>query len=79
MMDDLISLAQLMRGKNPEQMAMNMINNNPKIANDPMLSNAVSMAQEGDINGLTNLASELFKQNGLNFPTIYSNFMNMMR
>lgn len=57
-------LIQLIKGgMNPQQLVMNLLQNN----NNPILQNAVNLAQNGNITALENLARNLAQQRGLNY------------
>ena len=60
MMNNLAQIAQLVRGRDPQSVVMDMIKNQ-KI-NDPNISQLIKYAQSGDTNNLVNLADALFKQ-----------------
>lgn len=49
----------------PKQFMQQMLNNN-KAMNNPMMKNAMSMAQKGDMNGLEEMARNLCKEKGIN-------------
>ncbi len=50
-------------GKNPQEIAMNMIGNN----NNPVIQNLIKMAQNGDYKGVENVARNMFKEQGRDF------------
>ena len=50
-------------GKNAQEIALNMIGNN----NNPVLQNLVKMAQNGDYQGVENVARNMFKEQGRDF------------
>lgn len=50
-------------GKNPQEIAMNMIGNN----NNPVIQNLVKMAENGDYKGVENVARNMFKEQGRDF------------
>ena len=58
MTPDLNQLASLMRGRNPQEVAMQMIKNNN--INDPFITQLVNYAQSGDTNKLNELATNFF-------------------
>ena len=58
MTPDLHQLASLMRGRNPQEVAMQMIKNNN--INDPFITQLVNYAQSGDTNKLNELATNFF-------------------
>ena len=54
----------------PKQMVMNMMKNNT----NPMLSQLVNMANNGNIQNIENMARQLFQQNGRSFDNEFNNF-----
>lgn len=56
----------------PEQIVMNMVGKNI----NPMYSNLIKMAQNGDKDGVENFARNMFKQQGRDFDKEYNDFMN---
>lgn len=77
MMKDIATLASLMRGRDPKNVALQMIKNNG--INDPNINALIEFAQGGDTNSLVNLASQMFQQNGLDLNKEFSNFMSMLK
>ncbi len=62
-----------MLGKmNPQQIVMNMIKNN----SNPIIANLISMAQQGNTAGVENFARNYLKENGKDYDSEFSNFMN---
>ena len=47
-------------GKNPQQIAMQMLGNN----NNPIFNNLIMMARKGDYQGVENVARNIFQQQG---------------
>lgn len=54
----------------PKQMVMNLMKNNT----NPMLSQLIDMANNGNINNIENMARQLFQQNGRSFDAEFNNF-----
>lgn len=77
MMNNLAQIAQLMRGRDPQAVALAMIQNS-KI-NDPMISQLVTFAQNGDVNSAINLASTFFAKQGLDLNQELNTFMSLMK
>lgn len=77
MMNNLAQIAQLIRGRDPQQIVMDMIKNQ-KI-NDPNINQLITFAQNGDMNSLANLATTLFKQQGLDLNQELNSFMSLMK
>ena len=65
----------LNRNVNPEQILGNMIRNN----NNPMFSNLIKMAQEGNSKGVENFARNIFKEQGRDFDKEFSDFRNKLK
>lgn len=76
-MNQLQQIAMLMRGRNPEQVALQIIQNQ-KIT-DPNITQLVQFAQSGNTNDFVNLAQQIFKQRGLNLDDEFNNFMKMLK
>lgn len=77
MTENLAQLVQVLRGRNPQEMVMAMVQNQ-KI-NDPTIAQLIQFAQSGDMNSLINLASSFCAQRGLDFNSEFQNFMSMMK
>ena len=59
---------------NLKTMAMNMLGNNPNWRSNPVLQNAVTLAQNGDEKGLEQLARNLAKESGVDINQILRMF-----
>ena len=57
-------LMQMFRGGNPQQAIMNAMRN--QAGQNPVLNNALDMAEKQDAKGLEQLARNLCKSNGVN-------------
>ena len=72
-----MNLIQLLKGgMNPQQLALNIIQQNRN--NNPILQNALNLAQNGNTSGLMNLAKNLMAQRGLDFNKEFSDFKNLI-
>ena len=60
---NLMQLMQMMRSGTPQQMIFNNLKS--QAGNNPVLGNALDMAQKGDSKGLEELARNLCKTNGV--------------
>lgn len=60
---NLMQLMQMMRSRTPQQMIFNNLKS--QAGNNPVLGNALDMAQKGDSKGLEELARNLCKTNGV--------------
>lgn len=77
MMNNLGLIVQLMRGRDPEQVARQMIKNNN--IQDPNILQLVKFAEGGADQDLVNLASSLFQQKGLDLDSEFKAFMEMLK
>ena len=67
-----IQLIQMMKsGQNPQQLLMSILQQN---ANNPILQNAMNLAQNGDTAALEMIARNLAQQRGLNFDEEFAKF-----
>lgn len=57
---------------NPQQMVMKMMEQN----GNPMVSNLIKMAREGNTKGVEDFARNICKERGKNFDDEFSKFMN---
>ena len=70
-----MQLIQMIKGgKNPQQLLMNILQQQGQ--NNPIINNAVSMAQNGNISGLELLARNLAAQRGIDFDKELTNLKN---
>ena len=68
-------LIQMIKGgMNPQQLIMSIMQNN----NNPILQNAMNLAQNGNTAALQNLARNLAQQKGLNFDEEFARFKNSL-
>lgn len=71
-----MQLIQLIKeGKNPQQLMMNILQQRGA-NNNPILQNALGMAQNNNIAGLEALARNLAAQRGLNYDEALTQFMS---
>ena len=54
----------------PKQMVMNLMKNNT----NPMLSQLIDMANNGNIQNIENMARQVFQQNGRSVDNEFNNF-----
>ncbi|MDE7425338.1 MAG: hypothetical protein K2N51_16900 [Lachnospiraceae bacterium] len=69
-------LLQMLKGKSPKDMVMNMIQN--QMSNNPVVSNMMNLANSGDKSGVETVARNLFKTQGRDFNAEFSEFMKMI-
>lgn len=73
-----MQLIKLMkRGQNPQQLVMGLLQQQGQ--NNPILNNAVKMAQGGNTSGLQMLARNLAAQRGLDFDKEFANFKSQLQ
>lgn len=63
----------MMKGFTPQTILSKMSGNNP------ILNNVISMAQNGDTQGVENFARNICKQRGLDFDKEFSKFKNDLK
>lgn len=69
-----IQLIQMIKGgQNPQQLIMNIIQNGQ---NNPIINNALNMAQKGNVSGLEMIGRNLAAQRGLDFDKEFNSFKN---
>lgn len=73
-----MQLIQMIKGgRNPQQLVMNILQQQGQ--NNPIINNAVNMAQNGNTSGLEMLARNLAAQRGLDFDKELANLKNQLR
>ena len=73
-----MQLIQLIKGgQNPQQLVMNILRQQSQ--NNPILNNAMNLAQGGNTGALQQLARNLAAQRGLDFDKQFTNFRNQLR
>lgn len=73
-----IQLIQMIKGgQNPQQLMINILQQQSQ--NNPILSNAMNLAQNGDISALESLARNLAAQRGLDFDKEFANFKSQLQ
>lgn len=60
-----LNIFQMMKNGNPQQFLQKMMGNN-QIMSNPLIKNAMQMAQNGDMQGIEQMARNLCKEKGLN-------------
>lgn len=69
-----VNIFQMMK-VGPQQFIQQMMGNN-QIMSNPMVKNAVGMAQNGDLQGVEQMARNLCKEKGIDFDKAFSDFKN---
>ena len=68
-----IQLIQMLKsGQNPQQLIMNIFQQN--VNSNPILQNAINLAQNGNTTALEMIARKLAQEKGLNYDKEFSNF-----
>lgn len=67
----------LLKGRNPQELVMSMIKNNN--INDPQINELISLAEKGDMNNLTKIATDMFAKQGKDFGSEFSDFMSLLK
>ena len=72
-----IQLIQMLKsGQNPQQLIMNIFQQN--VNSNPILQNAINLAQNGNTTALEMIARNLAQQRGLDFDTEFAKFKNYL-
>lgn len=65
----------MLKGIKPEQFLMNMLGSNI----NPMFSNLMNMAKQGDNKGVENIARNMCKEKGVDFDKEFNTFMQNVK
>lgn len=76
-MNNMFQLVQLVKGRDPQQFVLSMLQNNQ--ITDPRIKQMISLAQGGDTNDLVNIASSIMASKGLDLNTEFNSFMSLMK
>ena len=60
-----LNIFQMMKNGNPQQILQQMMGNN-QIMSNPLIKNAMQMAQNGDMQGVEKMARNLCNEKGIN-------------
>ena len=72
---NLMQIIQMIRsGSNPQQLMMSFLQQQ----NNPMANNLLQMAQNGNINGIEQIARNMCAQKGLDFDKEFSSFKQQL-
>ena len=73
-----IQLIKMIKGgQNPQQLVMNILQQQSQ--NNPILNNAMNLAQGGNTSALEMLARNLAAQRGLDFDKEFANFKSQLK
>lgn len=73
-MFNVLQLMQMMRSGTPQETVLGMLKS--QAGNNPVLNNAINMAEKGDVDGLKKLAHNLGKENGIDVDAKFSEIRN---
>lgn len=76
-MMDPMNFIQMIKGGNPQQIAMMLIKNNN--INDPMISELIGYAERGDMGSINKIAENFFRQRGQDFGQEFNSFMSLLK
>ena len=65
-----INIFQMMKA-GPQQFIQQMMGNN-QIMSNPMMKNTINMAQQGNVQGIEQMARNLWKEKGLNADDVFN-------
>lgn len=77
MNQELMTMIKAMKGGNPQQIAMELLKKTP--INDPIISQLIAYAKQGDNTNLLNLATNFFKQRGADIDSEFNAFMELLK
>ena len=69
-----INIFQMMKA-GPQQFIQQMMGNN-QIMSNPMMKNTMQMAQQGNMQGIEQMARNLCKERGIDFDKQFAPFIN---
>lgn len=73
-----LQLIQLIKGgQNPQQLLMSIMQKQGN--NNPILQNAIGMAQQGNSSGLQVLARNIAQQKGIDFDSAFAQFQSYLK
>lgn len=72
-----VEFMSLIKNRNPQELAMSMIQNNG--ISNPVILDLVDFARKGDVNSVSKIAEAYFTKQGKNFNQEFNNFMSMMK
>ena len=70
-MTNPMQLIQMMRSGNPQQLLQRMMGNS-QIMSNPIMKNTMQMAQQGNIQGIEQMARNLCREKGLNADDVFN-------
>ena len=74
---DMNNFMQMARNGNPQQMVMNMLQQNAQ--GNPMFANILSLAQNGNTQEIENIVRNMARERGIDFDKEFNSFRQMFR
>ena len=74
-----MNIFQIMQSINTPQQLINQITGNKQIMSNPMIKNAVDMAQKGDSQGLEQLVRNIAQTKGVNVDEVFNQVKSQMK
>lgn len=72
---DMNNFIQMARNGNPQQMVMNMLQQNAQ--GNPMFANILSLAQNGNTQEIENIVRNMARERGIDFDKEFNSFRQM--
>ena len=72
---DMNNFMQMARNGNPQQMVMNMLQQNAR--GNPMFANILSLAQNGNTQEIENIVRNMARERGIDFDKEFNSFRQM--
>lgn len=70
------NLMKMLRGgMDPQQLLNSML---PQVKSNPVIANAIKLAQQGDAKGVEEIARNMCKSQGVDFDVEFKRFMDSM-
>lgn len=77
MMSNLAQIAQIVKGHNPQQIVLQMMQNQNMI--DPSINRLIQDVETGNQTDFINFANSLFQARGLDLNQEYHDFMSLLQ
>ncbi len=77
MQNNLLQLLQMFKGGNPQQIAMNMLQQ--RSGNNPIFQNVMNMVNNGDMSGVEQVARNICKEKGIDADQLMNQVQQQLR
>lgn len=74
-----MNIFQIMQSINNPQQLINQITGNKQIMSNPMIKNAVDMAQKGDSKGIEQLVRNIAQSKGMNADELFNQVKSQIK